>query len=86
MSSFINTQAEPQAFLKGAMLTNRNILANVIQIREWMKKAHRGEETVLSPPLMYHIFIYSEWFVMLGYGAKNRFSYKPTGHISHQRI
>ena len=57
---------------KGAMLTNRNILANVIQIREWMKtKLTEGEETVLSPLPMYHIFAFTvNGLSMLGYGAK----------------
>ena len=56
---------------KGAMFTNRNILANVIQIREWMKtKLTEGEETVLSPLPMYHFAFTVNGLSMLGYGAK----------------
>ncbi|MEZ4909266.1 MAG: AMP-binding protein [Saprospiraceae bacterium] len=57
---------------KGAMLTNRNIVANVIQIKEWMKPfLIEGKEIVLSPLPLYHIFAFTvNGLSMLGYGAK----------------
>ena len=69
---------------KGAMLTNRNILANVIQIREWMKtKLTEGEETVLSPLPMYHIFAFTvNGLSMLGYGAKTVLVTNPRDTLS----
>lgn len=45
---------------KGAMLTNRNLVANMAQIRAVMLPFLKdGEEIVLSPLPMYHIFAFS---------------------------
>ena len=45
---------------KGAMLTNRNLVANMLQIRSIMLPfLKEGEETVLSPLPLYHIFAFS---------------------------
>ncbi len=45
---------------KGAMLTNRNLVANMLQIKAWMKPFLKGEElNALSPLPMYHIFAFS---------------------------
>ena len=45
---------------KGAMLTNRNLVANMQQIRAWMMPfLKEGEEVALSPLPMYHIFAFS---------------------------
>lgn len=42
---------------KGAMLTNGNMIANMLQIREWLSTAmDEGVETAISPLPMYHIF------------------------------
>ncbi len=45
---------------KGAMLTNRNLVANMMQIRYWGASAFKeGEEIALSPLPLYHIFAFS---------------------------
>ncbi len=45
---------------KGAMLTNRNLVANMIQIRAAARNAIvDGEEIALSPLPLYHIFAFS---------------------------
>lgn len=45
---------------KGAMLTNRNLVANMIQIQAWCQSEFReGEEIGLSPLPLYHIFAFS---------------------------
>jgi len=45
---------------KGAMLTNRNLVSNMQQIRAWMAPfLKEGEEVALSPLPMYHIFAFS---------------------------
>lgn len=45
---------------KGAMLTNRNLVANMLQIRSWMGPFLRdGEEVALNPLPLYHIFAFS---------------------------
>ncbi len=42
---------------KGAVLTHGNIVANVLQAKEWIKNAIKeGEETVITPLPLYHIF------------------------------
>lgn len=45
---------------KGAMLTNRNLVANMLQIRAWMMPfLKEGEEIALCPLPLYHIFAFS---------------------------
>lgn len=45
---------------KGAMLTNRNLVANMQQIRAWMMPyLKEKEEVALSPLPMYHIFAFT---------------------------
>jgi len=56
---------------KGAMLTNRSLVANMMQIRTWMQNyLVEGEEVTLSPLPMYHIFAFTaNCLAMLSYGA-----------------
>lgn len=55
---------------KGAMLTHKNIVANMMQILEWMKPLLKeGEEVVITALPMYHIFsltVNSLTFMRLG--------------------
>ncbi len=45
---------------KGAMLTNKNLIANLLQMEAWMKSALKErEEVCLSPLPMYHIFAFT---------------------------
>lgn len=57
---------------KGAMLTNRNLLANMLQIKAWLSGSMNENETVtLSPLPMYHIFAFTvNCMAMMSYGAK----------------
>ncbi|MBY0452031.1 MAG: AMP-binding protein, partial [Bdellovibrionaceae bacterium] len=42
---------------KGAVLTHKNIIANVLQMNAWMKpRLVEGEEIVITPLPLYHIF------------------------------
>lgn len=56
---------------KGAMLTNANLVANMLQIRTWMQNyLVEGKEITLSPLPMYHIFAFTvNCLAMLSYGA-----------------
>lgn len=56
---------------KGAMLTNRNLVANMIQIKTWMvNHLEESKEITLSPLPMYHIFAFTvNCLAMLSYGA-----------------
>lgn len=58
---------------KGAMLLHRNVLANVMQIREWMKpKLREGEEVAIAALPLYHIFALTlNCLGLLRYGAEN---------------
>ncbi|MCB9293208.1 MAG: AMP-binding protein [Lewinellaceae bacterium] len=45
---------------KGAMLTNGNLVANMLQIRAWMMPfLKEGEEIALCPLPMYHVFAFT---------------------------
>ncbi len=58
---------------KGAMLTNRNLIANMLQIKSFWDpyiKNDGADEIVLSPLPMYHIYAFScNCLAMLGNGA-----------------
>ena len=58
---------------KGAMLTNRNIIANVLQIRSCMEiSLTEGEEVALCPLPMYHIFAFTvNCCAMITFGAQS---------------
>lgn len=58
---------------KGAMLTHRNIVANLMQIAEWMKpKLIQGEEIAVMALPLYHIFSLTvNCLAMMYYGAAN---------------
>lgn len=44
---------------KGAMLTNKNLVANMLQIRAWLKTSIPEGCTTISPLPMYHIFAFT---------------------------
>lgn len=58
---------------KGAMLTHRNVLANMTQMRLWMSpKLREGEEIAIAALPMYHIFALTlNCLALLRYGAEN---------------
>ena len=56
---------------KGAMLTNRNLVANMLQIKAWIGSYIKEGEVTLSPLPLYHIFAFTvNCMAMLGNGAK----------------
>ncbi|MEO1515705.1 MAG: AMP-binding protein [Bacteroidota bacterium] len=58
---------------KGAMLTNRNLVANMLQIQATMKPfLKEGKEVALSPLPMYHIFAFTvNCLSLMTIGAKS---------------
>lgn len=58
---------------KGAILTHRNIIANMLQIAHWMSpKLEVGKEIALTPLPLYHIFSLTvNCLAFMRYGAKN---------------
>jgi long-chain acyl-CoA synthetase len=57
---------------KGAMLTNQNLLANMLQMKSWMSPILKeSEETCIAPLPMYHIFAFTvNCMAMIALGAK----------------
>lgn len=58
---------------KGAMLTNRNLIANMLQIRAIMEPVlEQGKEVILCPLPLYHIFAFTvNCLALFSYGALN---------------
>jgi long-chain acyl-CoA synthetase len=58
---------------KGAVLTHRNIIANMLQICAWMQpKLVEGKEIAITPLPMYHIFSLTVCsLALMRYGAQN---------------
>ena len=58
---------------KGAMLTHRNVIANMLQIREWMRpKLEEGREIAIAALPLYHIFALTvNCLALLKMGAEN---------------
>ena len=55
---------------KGAMLTHRNILANVEQTGTWISATFKeGEEIVVAPLPMYHIFCLTSTLAFMKWGS-----------------
>ncbi len=57
---------------KGATLSHKNIVANILQCNEWFLKTERGKELVITALPLYHIFALTvNGFLMFSLGAKN---------------
>lgn len=58
---------------KGAMLTHRNMVANVLQAAAWIGTAARpGKDTIITALPLYHIFaLTANWLVFIKFGAHN---------------
>jgi long-chain acyl-CoA synthetase len=58
---------------KGAMLTHRNMIANVLQAGAWLGVgAQLGRDTIITPLPLYHIFaLTGNWLVFVKFGAHN---------------
>jgi len=71
---------------KGAVLTHKNIISNMLQIREWMSpKLKEGEETIITALPLYHIFSLTvNCLAFMSYGGANLLITNPkdiTGFI-----
>lgn len=58
---------------KGAILTHRNMIANMLQAREWIRtKITEGKEVIITPLPLYHIFsLTANCFIYGSLGAEN---------------
>lgn len=58
---------------KGAMLTHRNIIANLMQINAWFgPKVERGKEIIITALPLYHIYaLTGNCFAFMAHGSQN---------------
>jgi long-chain acyl-CoA synthetase len=57
---------------KGAMLSHRNLISNMLMIKHWMGVAEEGKEVMITPLPLYHVFALTvNCFAMLHIGAKS---------------
>ena len=58
---------------KGAMLTHRNMVANVLQAASWIgTQARPGKDVIITALPLYHIFaLTANWIVFIKFGAHN---------------
>lgn len=71
--AFIQYTGGTTGLAKGAMLTHKNIISNLIQINLWLNKYRSIEDEIILAPLpLYHIFaLMIHCFVFLETGANN---------------
>ncbi|MDR5771786.1 MULTISPECIES: AMP-binding protein [unclassified Caballeronia] len=71
--AFIQYTGGTTGVAKGAMLTHRNVIANVMQALAWARaRLVDGAETVVTPLPLYHIYsLTMNALVFLGIGARN---------------
>ncbi|HEY4368472.1 MAG TPA: AMP-binding protein [Steroidobacteraceae bacterium] len=71
--AFLQYTGGTTGIAKGAMLTHRNMVANVLQSEAWLGTAVRfGKDVVVTPLPLYHIFgLTANWLVFQKYGAQN---------------
>ncbi|MBN3859999.1 AMP-binding protein [Neisseriaceae bacterium PsAf] len=72
--AFLQYTGGTTGIAKGAMLTHRNICANMAQAQEWLKPYHfkLGGEIAMSPLPLYHIFsLTCNMMIFLNLGGQN---------------
>lgn len=72
-TAFLQYTGGTTGVAKGAVLTHKNIIANMLQINAWMTpKLRNGEEIAITPLPLYHIFSLTVCaFGFMRYGAQN---------------
>lgn len=57
---------------KGAMLTHRNMVANMVQVTTWLSsRLERGTEIAMAPLPIYHIFALTACLGFMSFGSHN---------------
>ncbi len=71
--AFLQYTGGTTGIAKGAMLTQRNMVANVLQSAAWIgSESKPGTDTVITALPLYHIFaLTANWIVFVKFGAHN---------------
>ena len=72
-TAFLQYTGGTTGVAKGAMLTHRNMVANVLQSASWIgTQARPGEDVIITALPLYHIFaLTANWIVFIRFGAHN---------------
>ena len=71
-NAFLQYTGGTTGVAKGAILTHRNIIANMCQARAWLSPAITiGNEIIISPLPLYHIFSLTVSMIFLSIGGTN---------------
>jgi long-chain acyl-CoA synthetase len=72
-TAFLQYTGGTTGVAKGAILTHQNIVANMLQAREWIKdNIEEGKEIIITPLPLYHIFsLTANCFIFSSIGALN---------------
>lgn len=71
--AFLQYTGGTTGIAKGAVLTHRNLVANVLQLESWFAPALRGTEelTIVGALPMYHVFALTQTLFFLDIGGRN---------------
>lgn len=77
--AFLQYTGGTTGLAKGAMLTHRNMMANLLQATAWIaSEMKEGEEHVITPLPLYHIFaLTANCLTFIKYGARNTLITNP---------
>jgi long-chain acyl-CoA synthetase len=71
-TAFLQYTGGTTGVAKGAVLTHGNMVANLMQLAEWIAQdLLNGQETLVCPLPLYHVFALNSSLVFLNIGAKN---------------
>ncbi len=71
-NAFLQYTGGTTGVAKGAVLSHKNVVANILQCNEWFLDTKKGKELVVTALPLYHIFALTvNGFLMFSLGAKN---------------
>ncbi len=71
-NAFLQYTGGTTGVAKGATLSHKNVVANILQCNEWFLNTEKGKELVVTALPLYHIFALTvNGFLMFSLGAKN---------------
>ncbi len=71
-NAFLQYTGGTTGVAKGAILSHKNVVANILQCNQWFLNTEKGNELVVTALPLYHIFALTvNGFLMFSLGAKN---------------